>query len=125
MIREGFSMFEKRLRALREEQGFRSQQALADALGVAQSTVANWECGRREPNYETTKRLADLFQVTVDYLMGHGDDPHGGAVSDGALKTALLGGETGLSPAEIDELWEDVREYARYKTQQYQRKKRA
>lgn len=117
-------MFEKRLRTLREEQGFRSQQALADALGVAQSTVANWECGRREPNYETTKKLADLFQVTVDYLLGRGDDPHGGAVSDGALKTTLLGGETGLSPAEIDELWEDVREYARYKAQQYQRKRK-
>ncbi|MFG6373249.1 MAG: helix-turn-helix domain-containing protein [Oscillospiraceae bacterium] len=116
-------MFEKRLRALREEQGFQSQQALANALGVAQSTVANWECGRREPNYETTKRLAELFQVTVDYLMGRGDDPHGGAVSDHALKAALLGGDAGLSEAELDELWEDVREYARYKVQQYQRKK--
>ncbi len=116
-------MFEKRLRALREEQGFQSQQALANALGVAQSTVANWECGRREPNYETTKRLAELFQVTVDYLMGRGDDPHGGAVSDQALKAALLGGDAGLSEAELDGLWEDVREYARYKVQQYQRKK--
>ncbi len=55
-------MFEKRLRALREEQGFQSQQALANALGVAQSTVANWECGRREPNYETTKRLEEFLE---------------------------------------------------------------
>ncbi len=55
--------------------------------------------------------------------MGRGDDPHGGAVSDHALKAALLGGDAGLSEAELDELWEDVREYARYKVQQYQRKK--
>lgn len=116
-------MFEKRLRALREEQGFQSQQALADALGVAQSTVANWECGRREPNYETTRKLADFFQVTVDYLMGRSDDPHGGVVSDGALKAALWGGDTDLSESELEELWEDVREYARYKAQQYRRRK--
>lgn len=117
-------MFEKRLRALREEQGFPSQQALADALGVAQSTVANWECGRREPNYETTRKLADLFQVTVDYLMGRSDDPHGGVVSDGALRAALWGGDMDLSEPEMEELWEDVQEYARYKAQQYQRRKK-
>lgn len=116
-------MFEKRLRALREEQGFQSQQALADALGVAQSTVANWECGRREPNYETTRKLADFFQVTVDYLMGRSDDPRGGAVSDGALRAALWGGDVDLSEAEMDELWEDVQEYARYKAQQYKRRR--
>ena len=63
-------MFEKRLRALREEQGFQSQQSLADALGVAQSTVANWECGRREPNYETTRKLADFFQAAFPGFTG-------------------------------------------------------
>ena len=96
-------MFEKRLRALREEQGFQSQQALANALGVAQSTVANWECGRREPNYETTKRLAELFQVTVDYLMGRGDDPHGGPAGRGRRAVRggtgrALGGRAGVRP---------------------------
>lgn len=116
-------MFAKRLRALREEQGFQSQQALADALGVAQSTVANWECGRREPNYETTVRLADFFQVTVDYLMGRSDDPQAGPVSDEALKAALWGGDGELSERELDELWEDVREYARYKAMQYKRRR--
>lgn len=116
-------MFEKRLRALREEQGFQSQQALADALGVAQSTVANWECGRREPNYETTLKLADFFQVTVDYLMGRSDDPHGGVVSDDALRAALWGGDMDLSEEEMEALWEDVQEYAQYKAQQYRRRR--
>ena len=51
-------MFQIRLRELREAAGYKSQQSFADAFGVAQSTVGNWEAGKREPNYETTKRLA-------------------------------------------------------------------
>lgn len=68
-------MFQIRLRELREAAGYKSQQSFADAFGVAQSTVGNWEAGKREPNYETTKRLARFFNVTVDYLLGLTDDP--------------------------------------------------
>lgn len=116
-------MFAARLRGLRENSGYRSQQDLAAALGVAQSTVANWECGRREPNHETTVKLADFFGVTVDYLMGRSDDPQGGAVSDEGLKAAFWGGEEDLSPQEMDELWKDVREYAAYKAEQVRRRR--
>lgn len=66
-------MFSIRLRELRETAGYKSQQSFADAFGVAQSTVGNWEAGKREPNYETTLRLADFFHVSVDYLMGRDD----------------------------------------------------
>lgn len=116
-------MFANRLRQLRESSGYKSQQELAGALGVAQSTVANWECARREPNYETTVKLADFFGVTVDYLMGRSDDPQGGAVSDEGLKAAFWGGEADLSQEEMDELWRDVREYAAYKAEQARRKR--
>lgn len=115
-------MFQKRLRQLREQKGYQTQQSLADALGVAQSTVANWEAGRREPNYETTARLADFFRVSVDYLMGRTDaeeenDP------DEALKAALWGGDSDLTEEEMEELWADVREYAAYKAQQCRRRR--
>ena len=63
-------MFRIRIRQLREEAGYRSQQAFANAFGVAQTTVAGWEGGKREPSYDTTARLADFFHVTVDYLLG-------------------------------------------------------
>lgn len=62
-----------RLKNLREDAGFKSQYAFAEAFGVAQSTVAGWEGGKREPNYTTTIRLADFFGVSVDYLLGHQD----------------------------------------------------
>lgn len=65
-------MFQTRLKELREAAGYKSQQAFADVFGVAQSTVGNWEAGKREPNYETTIRLANFFGVSVDYLINDG-----------------------------------------------------
>ena len=66
-------IFRFRIRELRESAGYKSQQSFADAFGIAQSTVGNWEAGKREPNYETTIRLADFFHVSVDYLLGRTD----------------------------------------------------
>lgn len=63
-------MFKVRIRELREAAGYRSQQSFADAFGVAQSTIGNWEAGKREPNLETMNHLADFFGTSVDYLMG-------------------------------------------------------
>ncbi len=37
------------------------------------STYANYEYGRREPDVETMKKLAKLYNVTVDYLVGNDD----------------------------------------------------
>lgn len=67
-------MFRIRLKELREKTGM-SQYAFAAAFGVAQSTVGSWEAGKREPNFETTQRLADFFDVSVDYLLGRTDNP--------------------------------------------------
>ena len=67
-------MFQVRLKELREKAGY-SQQGFADAIGVKQSTVGNWEAGAREPKFEIMERLADFFGVSVDYLLGKTDDP--------------------------------------------------
>ena len=67
-------MFQLRLKELREKAGY-SQYSFAEAFGVAQSTVGSWEAGSKEPrNYDTTKRLADFFKVSVDYLIGNSDE---------------------------------------------------
>ena len=62
-------MFQIRLKELREKAGY-SQQGFANAIGVKQSTVGNWEAGAREPKFEVMERLADFFGVSVDYLLG-------------------------------------------------------
>ena len=63
-------MFRNRIRELREAAGYKSQQSFADAFGVAQSTIGNWEAGKRKPNQETTIRLAQFLGTTTDYLLG-------------------------------------------------------
>lgn len=63
-------LFKIRMKELREKAGYNSQKALADYLGIAQSTVGNWESGTREPNTEMLIKLSTLFGCTVDYLLG-------------------------------------------------------
>lgn len=68
-------LFPIRLKELREESGYASQQAFANAFGVAQSTVGGWESGSRTPTLEVTKQLAQFFRVSTDYLCGNVNDP--------------------------------------------------
>lgn len=67
-------MFRIRLKELRETMGL-SQYSFADAFGISQSTIGNWEAGKREPNFDTMQRLADFFGVSVDYLLGRESAP--------------------------------------------------
>ena len=62
-------MFKDKVKELREEYRF-SQYALAEKLNVSQSAIASWESGRREPPIETLRKIADLFNVSLDYLLG-------------------------------------------------------
>lgn len=66
--------FNTRIKQLREDKGL-TQEELAKALGIARPTLASWEIGRREPDFETTTKIADFFGVSVDYLLGRTDDP--------------------------------------------------
>ena len=58
-----------RIRELRKKRGI-SMKELGNEVGVAESTISQYERGKREPNYETTIRLAQFFKVPVGYLLG-------------------------------------------------------
>lgn len=47
-----------------------SQKFVAVTLGIAAPSVSNWESGKTQPTPENLKRLAALFGVSVDYLLG-------------------------------------------------------
>ncbi|NCN05583.1 MAG: helix-turn-helix domain-containing protein [Spirochaetales bacterium] len=47
-----------------------TQKKLGDALGLGQTTIANYEQGARFPDKKQLLRIADHFQVSLDYLMG-------------------------------------------------------
>lgn len=53
-----------------------TQKALAEKLQVDQSAVSYWECGRAFPDTQKQIMLADLFGVSIDYVLGR-DVPKG------------------------------------------------
>ena len=62
-------MFAERLKELRKGKNM-TQVQLAEALGVSKGTIAMWEIGKREPNFETLDRLSDIFDKRIDYILG-------------------------------------------------------
>lgn len=66
-------MFNRRLQALRRSNNM-TQVKLAELLGVSKGTVAMWETGQRKPNYEMLEKLSDIFDRTIDYIIGHSDN---------------------------------------------------
>lgn len=63
-----------RLKQLRKERGI-SQVRLAMELSVSQHTISRYETGEREADYAMLIRLADFFDVSVDYLLERTDNP--------------------------------------------------
>lgn len=59
----------KILRELRENKGLTLEQ-VAEALGLRNQYISNYELGKRRPDYDTLAKLADFYGVTVDYLLG-------------------------------------------------------
>lgn len=47
-----------------------TQKQLGDVLGVAESTISMYESGNRQPDVDTMRKIADYFNVTIDYLIG-------------------------------------------------------
>ncbi len=63
-------MFNESLKEIRTQSGI-SQKALAEKLFVSQQTVAKWETGKATPNPDMVVKLAEIFQVTTDELLGN------------------------------------------------------
>ena len=63
------SNFPARLRSLLAERGVK-QWELADELYLSHSAVSDYARGKFEPSIATLCRMADIFGVSVDYLVG-------------------------------------------------------
>jgi len=61
--------FGLRLKTLRKNARY-TQKKLADLIGLEQTTIANYENGNRIPNINKITALANLFNVSTDYLLG-------------------------------------------------------
>lgn len=65
--------FGDRLRSLRKNKTSLTMKELGKLIGVSESAVGMYERGEREPDFETTDKIASYFNVTTDYLLGRSD----------------------------------------------------
>ena len=66
-------LFSQRLKELRTEKNI-SQNALAKILSLTQGHISAYENGKKLPSIETLWTIADLFQVSIDYLLMRTDE---------------------------------------------------
>lgn len=64
--------FSKRLKILRIKYGY-TQKEISKIIGIKQTTISNYEKGLRFPDADKLKQIANLFNVSVDYLLGQDD----------------------------------------------------
>ena len=110
-------MIGNRLKGLREESNL-LQKELADKVNVSAGAIGMYENNKRNPDYETLNKLADCFEVSVDYLLGRTDDPRAAILKGNDLpkemrevgieEVAVLKEfrEAGLSPEDVKEIIE-------------------
>jgi transcriptional regulator with XRE-family HTH domain len=65
----------KKIRKLRIERGYTLKQ-LGEMLNLGESTISMYETGKRNPDYDTLTKIAEIFNVTTDYLLGRTNEPN-------------------------------------------------
>ena len=65
-----------RIAFLRDQRGW-TQEELAASLGISRAALSHYEKNRREPDTETLTKVADIFRVSIDYLVGRTQQPTG------------------------------------------------
>ncbi len=65
--------FSERLKELRK-QAHLTQVELASKLGIVQSSYADWERGKKKPTQENLVKIAQILDVSVDYLVGNSEE---------------------------------------------------
>ena len=100
------------MKLIRTSKGL-SQQEVANHLGITQQAYANYERSVRQADYETLKKIADLFDATIDYLLGRADVP-----ATPSLDEQLEGIDFALFDEVkemTDEQKQDILDYIQYK----------
>lgn len=66
-------MLSKRLKELRIENNY-SQYEIANLIGIAQVTYSHYKLGRRSISIQNLVKIAKIYNVSTDYLLGISDD---------------------------------------------------
>lgn len=105
------------------------QRDFAAEIGVAPSVVSAWRNKKSESYMKRLPQIAEILNTTVEYLLtGEKKEPapaprNGDELDRDTIMAAFMGGDMDMSPEERDALWDDVYEYARFKAEQWRKKK--
>lgn len=66
-------IFGKKLKECRQDAKL-TQAQLAAMLNVSKTTICQWETHKQEPGLEDVVRIAQIFQVSTDYLLGMSEE---------------------------------------------------
>lgn len=94
-----------RIAELRKEKKI-SQSKLAKETGLTRQAISLYEIGKREPKLETWKKLADFFDVPVDYLTGSNEDSSINEMVKlaGYLRNSYVHGITKTNSSDMEEI---------------------
>ena len=93
----------ERIRELRKKAGY-SQQQMAQKLHLTQGAISQWENGITVPAAEQLSALADVFEISVDELLGRDPGIKKEAPSIAGLRDGLIDLLVDLSPEEEAQL---------------------
>jgi len=116
----------ERLTILREEHEW-TKTYVAKQLGLKNlGTYANWEYGTREPDNEMLTKIAQLYNVSTDYLLGLSEDRFLNDDSNSVGNNILSHFKLNTANMEVDdiqELEEEINEYMEFLIQRAKAKK--
>ncbi len=102
-----------RLKKAREQKNL-NQIEVAKKLGISNGTLSGYERDYRDPDTETLFKLADIYDVSVDYLLGRTNNPNPNQF-DNEPNLAFIDGGENLSEDEIEYLKESLEIYRKRK----------
>lgn len=100
-------MFRERFKELRETNKY-TKKFVAKYLEMSPEGYGYYESGKRNPSPETIAKLAQLYGVTTDYLLG--TDEAKVKINEEDLMFALFNGNDGIT----EEMYEEVKNFAQY-----------
>ena len=77
-----------RIKLLREEFKM-SQKELASKLELSEGSISLYEKEERKPSYEVLLKLSDIFECSIDYIVGNSNDRNGKQIDEKLLKIGL------------------------------------
>ena len=93
-----------RIRDIRKQNGV-TMKELGKAVGVGESTISMYENGKRQPDNSMLLKIADYFNVSVDYLLGRDEQQKMPTVEDDGLsdrQRAFMESVRSMSPEDLD-----------------------